>query len=161
MWIITKIKALLSSIFDFLFFLHSAQINSLVLNFYGCNLPIKMCEMSFKKLFLTACTRRQAYHLGVLLQKLECCVLQRLRRESRFPFNKKYFIFLKWFWNSSEGLWKGKLPGKGLREDSSQRKIQPVPLLQTKNFRQKMHLNFSWNLTVSSIIFITSITIIQ
>ena len=30
-WKITKIKALLSSLFDFLFFLHSAQINSLIL----------------------------------------------------------------------------------------------------------------------------------
>ena len=39
-WKITKIKAPLSSIFDFLFFLSSAQINSIILNFYSWNLPI-------------------------------------------------------------------------------------------------------------------------
>ena len=34
-------------------------------------------------------------------------------RELRFPFSKKYFIFHKWFLNSSEGIWQGQLTGGG------------------------------------------------
>ena len=49
-WKITEIKTLLSAIFDFLFFLHSAQIHSLLLNFYSRNQPIRIRDMSFTKL---------------------------------------------------------------------------------------------------------------
>ena len=53
------------------------------------------------------------YHFVVLLRKLDGCILQRLERESRFPFSKKYFIFIKWFLNSSDGIWQGQLTGEG------------------------------------------------
>ena len=51
------------------------------------------------------------YHFVLLLWKLDCCILQKLEHESRFLFSKKYFIFLKWFLNSSEGIWQGQLSG--------------------------------------------------
>ena len=41
------------------------------------------------RLFLTAFARCKAYNFVVLLQKLDCCILQSLERESRFPFSKK------------------------------------------------------------------------
>ena len=49
-WKITEIKTLLSAVFDFLFFLHPAEIHSLILNFCSWNQPIRMREMSFTKL---------------------------------------------------------------------------------------------------------------
>ena len=52
------------------------------------------------------------YHFVLLLWKLDCCILQKLEHESRFLFSKKYFIFLKWFLNSSEGIWQGQLSGR-------------------------------------------------
>ena len=76
------------------------------------------------------------YHFVLLLWKLDCCILQRLERESRFLYSKKYIIFLKWFINSSEGIWQGQLSplnwrkGKwGVREASSSGRIQSALLL--------------------------------
>ena len=43
------------------------------------------------------------YHFVLLLWKWDnCCILQRLKRESNFLFSKKYFIFLKWFFKIYE-----------------------------------------------------------
>ena len=72
-WKITKIKALLLSIFDFLFFLHSAQINSLTLNFYSWNLPIRMREMSFTKL------KAISHSLCKALDMRLCCTITKIR----------------------------------------------------------------------------------
>ena len=73
-------------------------------------------------------------HFVLLLWKLDCCILQRLERESRFLFSKKYIIFLKLFINSSEGIWQGQLSGGrrgewGVREASSSGRVQSAPLL--------------------------------
>ena len=64
------------------------------------------------------------YHFVLLLWTLDCCILQRLEQESKFLFSKKYLIFLKWFLNSSEGIWQGQLgerrEGRGWGEGRGQ-----------------------------------------
>ena len=66
-----------------------------------------MREMSFTKIKATAQQPVQGTsHTAfvVLSRKLDCCILQILESESRFPFNRKYFMFLKQILNSLEGI---------------------------------------------------------
>ena len=99
------------------------------------------------------------YHFVLVLWKLDCCILQRLERESRFLFSKKYFIFLKWFLNSSEGIWQGQLSeGRGSegcerRQLAGENSVCTV-ITNTKTFDEKMFLIFSSCHTVSSITFL-------
>ena len=72
--------------------------------------------------------------------KLDCSLLQRLELKQDFFLVRTILDFLKDFLdllNSSEGIWQGQLTGEGVREDSSPGRIQPVPLLETQNFRWK------------------------
>ena len=70
---VTKTKALLSSIFDSLFFLHSAQINSFYTKFLQLNLPIRMRKMSFTK--LKAISHSLCKALGIPI----CCGSTKIR----------------------------------------------------------------------------------
>ena len=72
-WKITEIKTLLLAIFDFFFFLHSAETHSLILNFYSWNQPIRMREMSFTK--LKAISHSLCKALGIRL----CCTFMKIR----------------------------------------------------------------------------------
>ena len=87
---------------------------SLILNFNRWNQPIRMHKISFTKIKAISQSLYKSYQFATLLQKLDCSILQRLEHESRFPFSKKYFIFLKKFLNSSQGIWQGQLTGKGV-----------------------------------------------
>ena len=100
-----------------------------------------MREMPFTKLKFIS--RRLCKALGISLcctfTKLDCCILQRLERESKFSFSKKYFIFLKWFLNSSEGILPGQLTG---RRGEVERKIHQSKFslhhcYKRKNVRRK------------------------
>ena len=94
-WKTTETKSLLSAIFDFPFFLHSAQIHSLILNLLKMKLTNKNASNVIYK--IKSCFRQPVqgaghitYHFVLLLWKLGCCILKRLERESRFLFSKKY-----------------------------------------------------------------------
>ena len=76
-----------------------------------------------------------------------------LERESRFPFNKKYFIFLK-FLNSQEGIWQGQLTGLGSERGQFTGENSVCTIITNKTFDEKMLPNSSWCLPVSSITFI-------
>ena len=96
-WKTTETKSLLSAIFDFPFFLHSAQIHSLILNLLKMKLTNKNASNVITKLkavsvslCCAACAGHITYHFVLLLWKLGCCILKRLERESRFLFSKKY-----------------------------------------------------------------------
>ena len=109
---ITKIKALLSAIFYFIFFLHSVQIHSYTkfLKLKSTNKNAQNIIYNIKSYFPQPV--EGARHT-TSLQKLDCCILQKLEREWRFPFHKKYFKFLKWFLKLSEGIWQGQLTREG------------------------------------------------
>ena len=51
-------------------------------------------------------------------------------------------MFHKWFLNSSEGICQGHLIEEVVKKDSSPERIQPAPLLQTQNLRQKNVTDF-------------------
>ena len=153
-WKITKIKTLLSALFDFLFFLHSAEIHSLILNFYSWNQPIRMREMSFTKLkaISHSLCRALAIPLCCTFTKIRLLYIAKIR--SRFPFREKYFIFLKWFLNSLGGIWQGELTEEGGEREQSTGKNSACTIITDQTFDEKMLLNSSWCLTVSSITFI-------
>ena len=92
-----------------------------------------MREM-FTKLKAISYSLRKA----VLLRKLDCGMLQRLERGSRFHFNKKY---LNDFQIHKKAFDRVNKPSRSVREDSSLGRIQLAPLLQNKTFDEKTLLN--------------------
>ena len=155
-WKITEIKTLSSALFDFLFFLYSAEIHRIILNFYSWNQPIRMREMSLTKLKAISHSLWKALGIPLccILRKLDCCILQRLEGQSKFPFCKKYFIFLKWFLNSSAGIWQRELSGERGERGQITGENSACTFITDKTLDEKMLLNSSWCLTVSSITFI-------
>ena len=114
-WKITKIKTLLSAIFDFLFFLHSAQIHSFILNFWSWpNQPIRMHVMSFTK--LKAIFQNLCKALGIPLYctftKIRLLHIAKIRTWIKISFQLEIFLFFKCFLNSSGGIPERKLNGK-------------------------------------------------
>ena len=118
-WIITKIKTLLSAIFDFLF-LSPLSSNT---QSYTKFLKLKSTNKNTLNVIYKIKSNFPQPVLGAmhttLLYLYENYTAVYYKGESRFPFSKKYFIFLKWFLNSSEGIWQGQLSGEGgVREDN-------------------------------------------
>ena len=141
---ITKIKTLLSTIFIFLLFLYSAHpIRNLKLNYYSWNQPIRMHEMSFKKLKATSKSLCKAlgYYFIILLRKLDCFILQRLERELSFPFQENYFTFPKRFLNSSKAFERDNSPGGG-RERTIHWGEFSLHHCYKQNFRRKQVTKF-------------------
>ena len=137
-------KTLSSATFDFLFFLHSAQMHRLIVNFYSWNQPVRMCEMLFTRLIAISHSLCKAPGISL------CCTFTRIRllyiakiRTWIILSSKKYFIFLKSFLNSLQGIWQGQLiKERDDREDSSPGRTQPAPLLQTQKFRRQNGMEF-------------------
>ena len=101
-WKINKIKTLLSAFFNFLLFLHSAQIHSFILNFWSWYQPIRIRAMSFTKLKVISHNLCKA--LGIPLY----CTFT----EIRLLFIANIRTRIKWFLNSSGSIWQGQLNGK-------------------------------------------------
>ena len=99
-----------------------------------------MSFRNFKKLFLTACARRWAYH---------CCTFRKSRllciAKITTSINQK---------NSSEGIWQGELTEEGGKRLQFTGENSACTNITDKTFDEKMLLNSSWCLNVSSITFI-------
>ena len=144
-WIITKIKTLLLAIFDFLFL---SPLSS----------GTQSCTKFLKLKSTNANTRNVIYKIKsnfpqpvqgamhtILLYLYENYTAVYYKGESRFPFSKKYFKFLKWFLNSSKGIWQGQLSGErrgaGLERTINQAEFSLYHYYKHKTFHGKVLLN--------------------
>ena len=152
-WKITKIKTLLSAIFDFQFLLHSAQIQSLNLNLSNWNQPIRKREISFTILKAISHSLRNALGIPLwcTLTKIRLLYIPKIGTQIDLA-NRKDFSLARstiYFLNDCQ-IHQKHLAGATNQGRGWERTFNPGEL-SIENYRRKIPLNSLWFLTVSSI----------